>query len=40
MSEQSQREKDFTFKQIREEWNSEIVTTIENCKKLSKMVSL
>ena len=40
MSEQSQREKDFTFKQIREEWNSEIVTTIENCKKLSKMVDM
>lgn len=40
MSEQSQREKELTFKEIREKWNSEIVTTIENCKKLSKMVGM
>lgn len=40
MSEQSQQEKELTFKEIREKWNSEIVTTIENCKKLSKMVGM
>lgn len=40
MSEQSEREKEITFKQIREEWNSEITTTIENCKKLSEMVGM